>query len=225
MNQYKIKTKNGAYAHTVIELNEKDAIKELKARFKENGATLKDNDIESVELVVENVSATKEQERKAVEQIKAILATLGESSYLATAMDGVLEDAESNIENDFADSYKSRYEHAESRYNALRLKAELAEDKVRETQATIEQQAKEIEALKQSIPQDDDITDAIECLRGRAQEYEDDATKQARAIVENADKPESIEFQNAVRNHRNAQKSLEYVNAVIDRLHETRVGA
>ena len=37
---------------------------------------------------------TKEQERKALEQIKKILAGLGEHSYIATAMDGMIEDAE-----------------------------------------------------------------------------------------------------------------------------------
>lgn len=51
---------------------------------------------------------TKEQERKALEQIKKIIAGLGDGSYIATAMDGMIEDAEENIKNDFAMSWKDR---------------------------------------------------------------------------------------------------------------------
>lgn len=56
---------------------------------------------------------TKEQERKALEQIRKIVDGLGEGSYLATAFDGCFKDAEENIENDFACSYKDRFEHAQ----------------------------------------------------------------------------------------------------------------
>lgn len=59
--------------------------------------------------------ATKEQERKAVEQIRKIVAGLGEDSYVGTALDGCLEIAEENIENDFACSMKQRWEAAEAR--------------------------------------------------------------------------------------------------------------
>lgn len=53
---------------------------------------------------------SKEQERKAVEQIRKIVAGLGENSYVGMAMEGALEDAEQNIEYDFGCSYKQRYE-------------------------------------------------------------------------------------------------------------------
>lgn len=56
---------------------------------------------------------TKEQERKALEQIRKIVDSLGECSYVGTAFAGCFEDAEDNIENDFAMSMKDRYEHAE----------------------------------------------------------------------------------------------------------------
>lgn len=54
--------------------------------------------------------ATKEQERKALEQIKQIIAGLGNCSYIGMAMEGMIEDAEENIENDFALSMKGRLE-------------------------------------------------------------------------------------------------------------------
>lgn len=62
---------------------------------------------------------TKEQERKALEQIRKIVAELGEGSYIATALDGMFEDAEENIENDFALSWKDRAQTAERRLSEL----------------------------------------------------------------------------------------------------------
>lgn len=50
--------------------------------------------------------ATKAQERKALEQIRKIVEGLGENSYIGTAMEGVWEMAEENIENDFGNSAK-----------------------------------------------------------------------------------------------------------------------
>lgn len=56
--------------------------------------------------------ATKEQERKALEQIKQIIEGLGKVSYIGMAMEGMLEDAAENIENDFALSMKGRLDDA-----------------------------------------------------------------------------------------------------------------
>ena len=55
---------------------------------------------------------TKEQERKALAKIKKILEEVGEDSYIGMAMEGVLDDAEENIENDFALSMKGRWQTA-----------------------------------------------------------------------------------------------------------------
>ena len=64
-----------------------------------------------------------EQERKALEQIRKIVAGLGENSYVATAFEGCFEDAEENIENDFALSMNGRWQDAEQKieqYKAVR---------------------------------------------------------------------------------------------------------
>lgn len=66
---------------------------------------------------------TKEQERKALEQIKKIIAGLGKNSYIATAMDGMIEDAEENIENDSAMSWKDRAQTAEQACDLRREEA------------------------------------------------------------------------------------------------------
>lgn len=50
--------------------------------------------------------STKDQEREALNQIKEIVAGLGEGSYVAAAFEGCFELAEDNIGNDFARSMK-----------------------------------------------------------------------------------------------------------------------
>ena len=77
---------------------------------------------------------TKEQERKALEQIKKIVDSLGADSYIATAFDVCFEDARENIENDFALCMKDRYETERKRAKDLqeevdRLKADLRKEK------------------------------------------------------------------------------------------------
>ena len=52
--------------------------------------------------------ATREQERKALEQIKKIVEALGPDSYIGTAFDGVFGVAEYNINNDAACSLRDR---------------------------------------------------------------------------------------------------------------------
>lgn len=53
---------------------------------------------------------TKEQERQAIAKIRRIVEGLGENSYVGTAMEGVLEVAEKNIDYDAAFSLKGEVE-------------------------------------------------------------------------------------------------------------------
>lgn len=68
--------------------------------------------------------ATKEQERKALEQIRKIVDGLGKNSYVGTAFDGCFEMAEENIEFDCAYSMKGNYESAVRHANTFRQTAE-----------------------------------------------------------------------------------------------------
>ena len=77
----------------------------------------------------------KEQERKALEKIKAIVEGLGENSYIGTAFEGCFEIAEGNIENDFACSMKQQRDAAEVELanadnNYKVLKSELSRVKI-----------------------------------------------------------------------------------------------
>lgn len=86
---------------------------------------------------------TKEQERKALAQIKKIVEGLGADSYVGTAFEGCFEIAEDNIQNDFACSMKQRCEANEK-------EAAAAEKKVAELQKELKEmkkRAEEAEAL------------------------------------------------------------------------------
>lgn len=93
--------------------------------------------------------ARKEQERAALKQIRKIVDSLGEGSYVATAFKGCFEDAEKNIEADFAYiSMKDRWESADKMRKKLTAKnAELLK-RVEETEKTANSK---VEALQNEV--------------------------------------------------------------------------
>ena len=78
--------------------------------------------------------ATKAQARKALEQIKKILAGLDGDSYVLQAMDGMVEDAEENIENDFWNSYRGRYEYKDAECDRYEKELEKANERAKEAE-------------------------------------------------------------------------------------------
>lgn len=91
---------------------------------------------------------TKEQERKALEQIRKIVEGLGKDSYIGTAFDGCFEIAVENIENDFACSMKERKEAAEAAEDGLRERVAQLQKTLAEDNAVIERHAKYIDQLE-----------------------------------------------------------------------------
>ena len=77
------------------------------------------------------MSATKEQERKVLEQIRKMVEELGTDSYIAMAFEGCFEIAESNIDNDFGCSMKQRAESAERKVETA-VQGEKAAEKDRD---------------------------------------------------------------------------------------------
>lgn len=92
---------------------------------------------------------TKEQERKALAQIRKIVEGLGENSHIGTAFEGCFEIAEENIENDFACSMKERREAAEAAEDSLREKVAQLQKTIAEDNAVIERNAKYIDELEE----------------------------------------------------------------------------
>lgn len=90
---------------------------------------------------------TKDQERKALEQIKKIVDSLGDDSYIGTAFEGCFEIAAKNIENDFACSMKERAEIAERRKRELEIKLVEKDQEITELEAKLMAQDQELEGL------------------------------------------------------------------------------
>ena len=156
MNTYEITftRENGSTGKDrITAANEKQARKDFREIYRHSSATITD-----VIVAAENVPASKQQERDALDQIRAIVDTLGPDSYLATAFAGCFEDAEENIKNDFACSMKQRLESAEAKrieaelgYNRLVDKLAASEKALEAARADIEKKDEEIAALNARI--------------------------------------------------------------------------
>lgn len=226
MNTYKItfQRENGTTgSDRFTAATETQARRDFKEVYRHGNGT-----ITSVELVSTNTPATKEQERKAVEKIRKIISELGEDSYVGTALEGCLEDAESNIENDFGDSMKRRWEYAEAQLKTAReeiasLKNELAESE-KDYEAAhaaaheiAEQKDAEIAALRMQIIEADDLENLLTLAIESKTALDEEAKNAAERIVENAGEPESAAFKNAVSDHRAAKRAAEKYTALIER--------
>lgn len=110
---------------------------------------------------------TKEQERKALAQIKKIVEGLGENSYIGTAFEGCFEIAEENIENDFACSMKERWESAQAEVGTLRKN-------VTDLAAQVGCQKKTLESVKEDLS---NMTDIADDYLSRMQEYQQQANE------------------------------------------------
>lgn len=109
---------------------------------------------------------TKEQERKALEQIRKIVAGLGEDSYIGTAFEGCFKVAEDNIENDWACSMKER--------------AEIAERNLVLERNRMMQMQKELDAREQEVKE---LQEEIEYLRKRGLELVLECEKEAQNAI------------------------------------------
>lgn len=226
MNTYKItfQRENGTTGtDRFTAATEAQARRDFKEVYRHGNGT-----ITSVELVSTDTPATKEQERKAVEKIRKIVSELGEGSYVGTALEGCLEDAESNIENDFGDSMKRRWEYAEAQLKTAReeiasLKNELAESE-KDYEAAhaaaheiAEQKDAEIEALRKQVLEADDLESLLILAIERKTALDEETKNAAERIVESAGEPESAAFKNAVSDHRAAKRAAEQYTALIER--------
>lgn len=86
--------------------------------------------------------ATKDQERKALAQIRKIVEGLGEDSYLSFAFEGCWEKAEQNIENDWACSQAQEIENQRELLAAWNQKCQELDKKIDTLKAEKEQEIK-----------------------------------------------------------------------------------
>ena len=218
MNDYKV-IATGIYGeHTVTAIDEKDARRIYRQTHTE-GETRR---ITAIAFVRENVPATKQQEREALEKIKAIVATLGPRSYVGTALDGCLEDAEVNIENDFGDSMKARWMEAENRVAQAAREAAAAKEELEAVRKHLQTAEDDANFYRDKVLDSDDLTDIAQLIDGHISQLRDMVKASEVAILENAEHPEAKIFTDAVRDRKNLTKDIEYYQALAQRVKHAR---
>lgn len=93
---------------------------------------------------------TKQQEREALERIRNILADAGADSYIGMAFAGCVEDAESNIENDWALSMAGRWQSAEQKLEAVKAEADGLRAEREALRAELDKYSVDVEKLRKS---------------------------------------------------------------------------
>lgn len=171
---------------------------------------------------------TKEQERKVLAQIKKLVESLGEYSYVGTAFEGCFEKAEENIEYDSAFSWKGEAELAMEKASKLELDnrdLRLAIKKAKEDESSeITALQLRIEELEKKVISQDDLEDCISLVQNRVFELREAAQEAAEKIVEFADDPDSEAFKQAVKSNRSAMRDEAYYKSVLKRLCEMQNG-
>lgn len=165
---------------------------------------------------------TKEQELKALEQIKKIVAGLGENSYVATAFEGCFEIAADNIKNDFACSMKQRAESAEKKSERLELDNRDLRLAVKRAKEQASKKETELEELLQTansrVLSVEDLTDIRTLVSNEAEEEAENIRKCATQIVLFAEVPELDDFKQAVTEHRERNRRRDYLLGIQSRI-------
>lgn len=193
--------------------DEKQARKDFRECYRHSTGT-----ITEVKLVSENVLASKEQERKALESIRAIIATLGPNSYLATAFEGCLQDAEDNIEYDAAFSMCARWQDSEKKVSELTRELEASKKECTDARAAAAQLDNDLKrALQKQLPAD--LYQDLWMLVNQAAE---DATAQimsaAATLATLADTPNDIAVKHGLNVIKAATTKRNNANSLLERL-------
>lgn len=201
MNTYKITATTASgekLDKTIVEASESKARKAFREIYRHGESYT----IDTVQLVSENSCATKQQERDAIEKIKAIIETLGPQSYVATALDGCLEIAESNIEYDFGESMKENAENAKKKLAEAEKKIADLEKALDDAEKQRVELLERLDAIARCVLTPDDLTDCQHLIDNKRFDIDTDLKKAAADIVKFADNPSSPDFQQAVKDHR-----------------------
>lgn len=161
---------------------------------------------------------TKAQDRETLAKIEKLLKDQEPDGYIMTAFAGCIEDARVNIENDFANSWKERAEHARKEAADLTEQLNAAQNRI----AALE---KALEREKAMTLNREDLNLCYFLTRSKIEDTRQRIETNAAKIVELADAAESRDFRIAVANHRQGKKNLETYSGLLARLENTKAGA
>lgn len=161
MNLYEISVVDGkgiTHKSKIYEINVDAAFKEAFIQGKIYGAEKLDDC--TVQQIQTNAGVSKDTEREYLGRIKNILDALGEDSYCAWAFGGCVDDAEENIDNDFAVSMRGRWEDEREAHEKTRKsmteKVNAQGQRIAELEAEV-QKARQMEAQARKEAAEDKI--------------------------------------------------------------------
>lgn len=166
-------------------------------------------EIVDVELYDTEAPATKAQERETLEKIKAMVAELGPDSYLKTALEGVFEIAEMNIDEDAAYSFPGRIGVLEeqlketgSKLNSAKRDADAAQKALADAEAQLAAAREEIATLKRGHLPEELRRDLWVMTTTEAEASRARMAEAAEKMAVGADNPGCVLFKDAVALYR-----------------------
>lgn len=116
------------------------------------------------------VVTIKDRERKALEEIKAIVDSLGADSYVGAAFKGCFEIARDNIDNDWCCSMQDKVNTAESACDLVRDQRRKLEEELKAVKKELDGEKKQTKFLTERIRKNNQIVehDAIKLAELRA---------------------------------------------------------
>lgn len=127
--------------------------------------------------------STKEQELKALAQIKKIVDGLGENSYIGMAFDGCFEIAEDNIKNDFGCSMKQKAEKAEKDAEYFQSAANTFSEECEKAKEEIAELKKKLEKARQQAMSRDLYINIYNIVSERQTKTDNDIMQAAQNIA------------------------------------------
>lgn len=217
MTRYNItaeRTNGTQFTDTVYAADEKTARRDFNEIYRHADKPK----IISVVALGDGYQASKAQEREALAEIRSIVESLGNNSYIAIAFKGCLEDAAENIENDWALSMYDRWQTAEAKISELEADVRKATSNANATKSLADAYEKALEEAVEKSLTPDEIETLQHIVFEKQLNNDSENSAAAKAIVENAEHPESEAFQTAVRKHRDTTAIKAQLDALANRL-------
>ena len=126
---------------------------------------------------------TKAEERNLLEQIADLIKKAGDDSYIGKAFEGCIEDARQNIDDDFWNSYKDRYERADA--DAVEAQKEARDNRQAYT-----------ELLQTHLGEVERLTEELRIARERLANEHENCIKNWNNFREQEDRAEALELEN-----------------------------
>lgn len=138
--------------------------------------------------------ATKEQERQAIKKIQAIIEELGADSYIAAAMEGVLELAEENIRDDAMYSWKNRASAAQQRADRIDIdlkdatkELQLIREEIKEAHQELTERRRECIKLRMTHGDAEDLIEVVRIQQAVSEERANSAAASMAYAVMNGE--------------------------------------